>query len=239
MGRRELGMPPRITVQQHERNIEHLRTLVDAGSPCIVRNRVEGSAISGARRRYPLPSIGHRSGHLIVSGYLRGLRGGVAALIVTCDCGRPEYTVASNNFKNFKSTRCPSCAKQASAAKRYWCYIDAMPDDRHRTRLLNRLAAAITRCHTNSDKNYKHYGERGISVYNEWRTNRAAFLKYIQTCSGWDNPALEMDRTDNNKGYAPGNIRFTTRSENAGNKRQIADLETEIRRLRRALGRAK
>lgn len=228
-------MPSRTTEQRHQGNIESLRALVDAGSPCIVRGRMEGSAISGARRKFPLPSIGHRSGHLVVSGYLRGARGGVAALIVVCDCGRPEYTVDKQNFKNFCSTRCPVCAKSAASQKRYWRYTDALPDDEHRRRLLNRLAAAIGRCTNPRDKGYKHYGARGISIWPKWLEDRAAFLRYIQRCPGWDDPSLEMDRKDNSKGYVPGNLRFVTRAENASNKRRIEDLEAEVKRLRRAL----
>ena len=232
-------MPQRITEERMQRNVESLRALVDAGSPSVVRDRVEGSAISGARRTNPLPSIGHRSGKLAVTGYVRGVRGGVKALIVHCDCGGPEYTIDRQNFKNFKSTRCNLCAKQAALGKRYWKYAEAMPEDEHRTRLLNRLAAAITRCHTPSSKYYVHYGARGIQVFDGWRKDRAAFLSYVRTLLGWDDPSLELDRIDTNKGYEPGNIRFVTRSANAANKRKIADLEAEVRRLRRALSRAK
>ena len=114
-----------------------------------------------------------------------------------------------------------------------------MPEDDHRTRLLNRLAAAITRCHTTTNKTFIHYGARGIQVFELWRKDRSEFLKYVRTLVGWDQPALDMDRIDNNKGYEPGNLRFVTRSVNAGNKRRIADLEEEVRRLRRALSRTK
>ena len=232
-------MPQRITDERMQRNVESLRALVDSGSPSVVRGRVEGSAISGARRTNPLPSIGHRSGKLTVTGYVRGVRGGVKALIVRCSCGGPEYTVDRQNFKNFKSTRCNLCAKQAASSKRYWKYAEAMPEDAHRTRLLNRLAAAITRCHTASSKGYVHYGARGIQVFDGWRKDRSSFLSYVRTLVGWDDPSLEMDRVDTNGGYEPGNIRFVTRATNAANKRRIADLEAEVQRLRRALGRTK
>lgn len=232
-------MPPRITEQRMQNNIESLRAMVNARSPSVVRNPVVGSAISGTRRKHSLPCIGQRSGHLVVTGYIRGTRGGVKALIVKCDCDRPEYTVAVTNFRVFRSTRCNICAKQAASKKHYWCYAEAMPNDAHRTRLLNRLAAAITRCHTPTSRHYKSYGARGIQVCTAWRKDRATFLKYVQTLEGWDQPELEMDRINNNKGYAPKNIRFVSRSTNAKNKRQIADLEATIARLRRTLRRTK
>jgi hypothetical protein len=139
--------------------------------------------------------------------------------------------VDHHNFKNFKSTRCAACAKRASNAKRYWSYADAMADDGHRTRLLNRLAAAITRCHSPTARAYEHYGARGIRVCQQWRDDRASFLRYVQTLPGWDDPALEMDREDVDKGYSPGNIRFASRSQNMANRRRIADLEARVREL--------
>lgn len=224
-------MPSRTTEQRHKANIESLRNLVDSGSPSVVRGKLVGSAISGSRRKYPLPSIGHRSGKLTVTGYVRGERFGVSAIIVKCACNQSEYTVDQQNFKNFRSTRCPLCAKKASLSKRYWRYSEVLPDDAHRARLLNRLAAAITRCHTPSCKYYKHYGERGISVYEGWRLDRAAFLKYVQTIDGWDRVDYEMDRINVNGNYEPGNIRFVSRSTNLQNKRKVADLEARIRHL--------
>lgn len=228
-------MPSRITEQRHQANIESVRRLVDTGSPSLVRDAVAGSAISGSRRRYPLPSIGHRSGKLTVTGYIAGTRGGVSALVVRCDCNETEYFVDHHNFKNFRSTRCPLCAKKASVAKRYWVYSEAMADDDHRTRLLNRLASAITRCHSPSSRAYQHYGERGIRVCPEWRFDRAEFLRYVQTLDGWDNPAFEMDRINVDGHYEPGNIRFVSRSDNLHNKRKIADLEARVRHLEQRL----
>lgn len=231
-------MPSRISVERMERNIEALRSLVDSRSPSVVRDPMVGESIGGFKLVHPVPSIGHRSGKLTVTGYIQGPRKGVAAIIVKCDCGVPEYTVDKHNFKNFKSTRCFQCARKAGATKRYWAYIEAMPYDEHRRRLLNRLAAAINRCHNNKDKNYRNYGARGIHVFDEWRTNKASFLVYVQGLNGWDNPEYDMDRADNNGNYEPGNIRFVSRTENANNRRLLSQLEEENARLRLALSRA-
>ena len=217
------------SVERMEANAAALRALINARSPCIVRDPVAASAICGGRKSFP--GIGHRSGKLTVTGVVSRTGRGLTALIVKCDCGFPEYTVEGNNYKNFKTTRCNICAKQASGRKRYWRYAEAMPEDDHRTRLLNRLAAAITRCHSTKDKNYQNYGARGIYVRDEWRTDRAAFLRYVRGLVGWDNATLEMDREDVNGGYDEGNIRFITRRENMLNKRRVGDLERRIAEL--------
>jgi hypothetical protein len=234
MGRLNLGSTPGLAEERFQRNVELVRALVDAGSPSIVRDRMEGRAISAPRRKFPLPDIGYRSGKLTVTGYIAGTNRGVSNLIVKCDCGRPEYSVAHNNFKNFKSTRCNLCALEKSHdtyRKSYWVYADAMADDAHRERLLNRLSAAISRCHNETNRAYPSYGGRGIFVCQQWRDDKRDFLRHVQTLSGWDNPDLEMDRADNNKGYEPGNIRFVPRGENVKNRRKIPAMQSKIQKL--------
>lgn len=237
-------MPSRVIEERLQRNIEALRGLVDSGSQSIVRGTMEGSAISGSRRRYPVPSIGHRSGKLTVTGYVKcvgkGQRGGLRALIVKCECGSPEYTVDRHNFKNFKATRCNVCAKKSSTHTRklYWGYAEILPDDGHRERLLNRVSSCIARCHTKTCKSYADYGGRGICVHAPWRKDRAEFLRYLITLPGWDKPELDLDRIDNSKGYEPGNLRFATKSENARNKRKVSILQSELDDLRSRVRRA-
>jgi len=239
MGWGGVGMPPRISYERFERNARDLRDLVNSGSPSVVRAEVDTSRSGGFDRVRPIPSIGCRVGKITVTGYVLGARGGLKALIVKCDCGFPEYTLDQHNFKEFKTTRCFKCARKAGATKRYWNYVSSMSDDDHRARLLNRLCAAITRCHVSSSKSYKSYGARGITVCDEWRSDKGEFLKYVQTLEGWDIPEYDMDRRDNSKGYEPRNIRFISRSDNNRNKRKVDDLEDEITRLRLELSRYK
>jgi hypothetical protein len=62
------------------------------------------------------------------------------------------------------------------------------------------------------------------------------FLRYLVGLDGWDQPALQLDRIDNNGGYVPGNLRFVTRSVNMANKRRITAREVvEFRRRIEAL----
>lgn len=146
---------------------------------------------------------------------------------VRCSCGNEGFVSRQNLLKG-RSTRCDKCAKVKASQSRYGKYMDAMEDDGHRTRLLNRLAACITRCHNQNSKHYTSYGARGITVCQQWRDDRSTFLVYVQSCEGWDVPAMEMDRIDNDRGYEPGNIRFVSRRENIQNRRKANDLSQRI-----------
>lgn len=77
------------------------------------------------------------------------------------------------------------------------------------------------RCLNPNHKSYVNYGGRGISIHSEWIESFSAFASYIRTSFGiQDIPRdLEIDRIDNEKGYEPGNIRLSTRQEQANNRR--------------------
>jgi hypothetical protein len=152
---------------------------------------------------------------------------------VQCSCGAPPHTVFDYNLRKGKSTRCNACAKAKTGywRKTYRSYADVVPDDEHRERLLNRISSCIARCHNPHDAGYSNYGGRGIFVFEPWRTDRRAFLAYLITLEGWDQPRLELDREDVDKGYEPGNLRFITRRENQGNRRTVRELQQRISEL--------
>lgn len=206
-----------------------------------------GGVATRFQQKHAGPSAGDRFGRLVI---LRELpkRKGHRQLLAQCDCGAMPSRVMFDNVRSGKTTQCNACAMEATKRyrKQFFCYRDAMPDDAHRSRLLNRLSAAIVRTTRPKAKGYENYGGRGIRVCDEWKTDKRAFLIHVQTLDGWDNPDLEMDRIETDGNYEPGNIRFVSRSENCRNKRsvpglqkrydaaiaRIAELEREVAALR-------
>lgn len=83
------------------------------------------------------------------------------------------------------------------------------------------------RCMNQRCKNFKYYGGRGILVCERWNSF-ASFLADM----GWAPEGLELDRVNNNGHYEPSNCKWSTRTEQARNKRGLTlsvELVAEIK----------
>jgi hypothetical protein len=74
------------------------------------------------------------------------------------------------------------------------------------------------RCENEHHPAYPNYGGRGITVCDEWSmANADVFIAWAMK-HGYQE-GLEIDRIDNDKGYAPDNCRFVSKQENCRNRR--------------------
>lgn len=78
--------------------------------------------------------------------------------------------------------------------------------------------AIIGRCYTPTSTVYAYYGGRGIRVADEWRTFEG-FLRGLATLGPKPSPEHSIDRIRSDGDYAPGNIRWATKIEQARNQR--------------------
>jgi hypothetical protein len=72
------------------------------------------------------------------------------------------------------------------------------------------------RCLNPSNATYADYGGRGIKICDQWVNN---FMQFVADVGLPESPELELDRTNNNGNYEPGNVRWVTRTTNMRNVR--------------------
>ena len=137
----------------------------------------------------------------VISPERRYLRGWGQCMVLTqcMSCGRSQWTNLSN-LRQGKSRGCQRCSQPRQIPK----WLD------------RRLTAAKGRCENPSNPQYDNYGGRGITF--DFPSVLAAGLWIIDHL-GLPDRSLELDRKNNDLGYAPGNLRWATHSDNNRNKR--------------------
>jgi hypothetical protein len=128
-----------------------------------------------------------------------------------CDCGETTYP----SFRSIRRGGTKSCG----------CYNRDNAPFRGRVHglsshpLYDVWSHIKQRCLNLNDEHYKYYGARGIGVCDEWANDFQAFYDYAMS-HGWESH-LQIDRTDNDGNYEPGNVRFVTRGVNMRNQRRL------------------
>jgi hypothetical protein len=81
----------------------------------------------------------------------------------------------------------------------------------------------VHRCLDKTHPNYRDYGERGITVCEEWKNDYQQFVLDM----GNKPAGLTLDRKDNSKGYYKGNCRWATYYQQSRNRRStiIAEID--------------
>src|SRR5437879_3420126 len=77
--------------------------------------------------------------------------------------------------------------------------------------------AMKTRCLNPNSKVYKHYGGRGIRIYDPWIDSFESFFAYV---GRKPSPKHSLDRINGDGDYRPGNVRWATQREQTSHTRQ-------------------
>lgn len=127
---------------------------------------------------------------------------------ILCDCGVRHVSRAMHNRKTLS---CRSCVYRGGTARTHGKTGSAE---------YKRWSDMKNRCYNPSVRSYKDYGGRGIKVYEGWKSDFAAYLKYVQTELGEaPSPSHTIDRKNNDGNYEPGNLRWASKFEQTHNRR--------------------
>ena len=148
-----------------------------------------------------------------------------------CECGR-EVIVLGHLLRNGNTTSCGCFSRECHSALMKTRNAKGQgKQPRHithggsKTRLYNIWIGMKGRCYCSSKSVYKYYGERGITVCDEWRYDFAAFRDWALSHGYRDD--LTIDRKDANGNYEPSNCRWITLQEQQKNrnprKRKVKD----------------
>lgn len=163
-------------------------------------------------RRAPIP-VGAQFGKWTVeSSEIRESRGRRERVyFCRCACGNTLWQ-SRGNLEAGKSTQCQPCARRDNNNIRRASYTRlGLPRD-HARRLAERFYAIRSRCEGGTKRDT--YRRRGIRCL---FGSVVDFLAHVTTLEGWDNPALSLDRIDNDGHYAEGNLRFVSAVEQMSN----------------------
>lgn len=135
--------------------------------------------------------------------------------VCQCDCGNIIHCLGGNLLKG-RTTSC-GCFQKDCTSKRF------SKHGMRRSRLYNCWVNMRSRCNNQKNKAYKNYGERGITVCNEWDNSFEEFMKWA--LSNGYSEELTIDRIDVNGNYCPNNCRWATTEQQANNQRKTIRIE--------------
>lgn len=155
---------------------------------------------------------GQRFGRLVAieqSGIIEKSK--IAVWKCVCDCG--EIVFVAGTKLRFGWTKSCGCLQKEKASEFHFKHGYTSNVGNIKSKTYNAWAGLIARCTNKNDKNYKHYGGRGITVCEAWKQNFTEFLADMGECP----KGYSIERRDVNGNYCKENCCWIPRGDQAKN----------------------
>lgn len=182
----------------------------DCGSTITARGsklKSGRTASCGCYRSNGLDLKGKKFGNLTATECLSEKNSWDSVWLCSCDCGASKIAFSYD----LRRGRAKSCGCLGFGYK-------TTPKKKENPRLYRIWQSMKSRCYSERNKCYKHYGGRGIYICDEWLNSFPTFCEWARSNGYSDN--LSIDRIDVDGIYEPSNCRWATNLEQQRNKRK-------------------
>lgn len=125
-----------------------------------------------------------------------------------CDCGNTTIVIA-NRLKNELTRSCGCLRRESNLANKTSHGLSGT----HLYAVWNGMKG---RCYNPNNHNYSRYGQRGITVCDDWKDSFETFAMWAKS-NGYKD-GLSIDRIDNDGNYCPDNCRWTNTHDQNNNR---------------------